>query len=101
LTSYTLNTSPFDLIILDPPWHNMAVSHLQTKKHLAYKTMDNIFTELPPVGNWLAPGGIIAIWCTNNMRKITNVKTVIFERWDVELIAEWIWLKVCSAIPQC
>lgn len=94
LTTYTLNTSRFDLIILDPPWHNKAVSRLKTKKNLSYSTMGNTLTQLPPAGNWLAPGGIIGIWCTNNLKMITQVKTILFKRWSVELIAEWVWLKV-------
>lgn len=94
LTSYTLNNSRFDVIILDPPWYNNSVSRLKTQKDLSYKTMDNLLVQLPPVGNWLAAGGIIGIWCTNNLRKINTVKTTIFKRWGVELVAEWIWLKV-------
>jgi len=96
LTTYTLSTSRFDVIVLDPPWHNKAVSRLKTKKHLSYKTMQNILTEMPPAGNWLVPGGIIAMWCTNNLKMIDKVKTILFKRWGVELIAEWIWLKVFS-----
>ena len=98
LTSYTLNTSRFDLIILDPPWHNKAVSRLKSKKQLSYNTMKSTLTELPPVGNWLVPGGIIGIWCTNNLKIINQVKTILFKRWGVELIAEWVWLKVNSTL---
>jgi 16S rRNA G966 N2-methylase RsmD len=94
LSMYTLQSGRFDLITLDPPWHNKAVSRLKTKKDLAYNTMKDVLTELPPIGNWLAPGGIVAIWCTNNLKMITKVKTTLFKRWGVELIAEWIWLKV-------
>jgi MT-A70 len=98
LTTYTLQTGRFDLITLDPPWHNKAVSRLKTKRHLAYNTMKDILTELPPVGNWLAPSGIVAIWCTNNLKMITKVKTILFKRWGVELVAEWVWLKVYSLL---
>jgi hypothetical protein len=94
LATYTHNSSRFDLIILDPPWHNKAVSRLKTKKHLSYNTMKDILTELPPVGNWLGPGGIVGIWCTNNLKMIHKVKTILFPRWGVELITEWVWLKV-------
>lgn len=94
LTSYTLKSSRFDLIILDPPWHNKAVSRLKAKKDLSYNTMKDILTELPPVGNWLAPGGIIGLWCTNNLKMINKVKTILFRRWGVELVTEWVWLKV-------
>jgi N6-adenosine-specific RNA methylase IME4 len=94
LGAYTLNTSRFDLIILDPPWHNKAVSRLKTKKHLSYDTMRRTLAELPPVGNWLAGDGFVGIWCTNNLKMINQVKTILFKRWGVELIAEWVWLKV-------
>ena len=94
LTSYTLNSSRFDIIILDPPWYNNSVSRLKNKKNLSYQTMDKLLVQLPPVGNWLASGGIVGVWCTNNLRKINTVKATIFKRWGVELVAEWIWLKV-------
>ena len=94
LTSYTLKIGRFDLIAMDPPWHNKAVSRLKTKKHLSYDTLRNNLTQLPPVGNWLAPGGFVAIWCTNNLKIINQVKSILFKRWGVESIAEWVWLKV-------
>ena len=98
LSTYTLSSGRFDIMVLDPPWHNKAVSRLKTKQHLSYKTMQNISTELPPVGNWLAPGGLVEIWCTNTVKMINKVKTVLFKRWGVELIAEWVWLKVFSSL---
>jgi len=94
LASHTLNSARFDIIILDPPWYNSSVSRLKTKNNLSYQTMDNLLVQLPPVGDWLAAGGIVGVWCTNNLRKINTVKTAIFKRWGVELVAEWIWLKV-------
>ena len=96
LKNYTHDTGQFDLILLDPPWHNKAVSRLKRKKHLSYNTMKDILSELPPVGNWLAPGGIVGIWCTNNVNMINKIKTILCKRWNVELIAEWVWLKVFS-----
>jgi N6-adenosine-specific RNA methylase IME4 len=100
LTTYTLNASRFDLIILDPPWHNKAVSRLKRKRDISYNTMKDMVTEIPPAGNWLAPGGLIGIWCTNNLTMINKVKNVLFKRWRVELVAEWIWLKVtCKGQP--
>jgi len=98
LTEYTLKTSRFDLIVMDPPWNNKSVSRLKRKRHLSYHTVTNALTHLPPVGNWLAEGGIVAIWCTNNMKVINQIRDILFKRWRVELIAEWIWLKVCLTI---
>ena len=60
--------------------------------------MKSTLTELPPAGNRLVPGGIIGIWCTNNLKIINQVKTILFRRWGVELIAEWVWLKVISIL---
>jgi len=94
LKTYTLRHGRFDLIILDPPWHNKAVSRLKTKKYLKYNTMNDILTEIPPLGNWLVPGGLVAIWVTNNLKMINKVKNILFKRWGVELIAEWVLLKV-------
>ena len=96
LTAYTLNTSPFDLIILDPPWHNKAVSRMKRKRGLAYSTRRNMASQLPVVGKWLGPRGIVGIWSTNNLKTINQIKTDVFKKWQVELIAEWVWLKVSA-----
>jgi N(6)-adenine-specific DNA methyltransferase len=98
LTEYTLNTSRFDLIVMDPPWNNKSVKRLKRKRDLSYNTVTNCLTQLPPIGNWLAEGGIVAIWCTNNMKIINQVQDILFKRWRVELIAEWVWLKVCLTL---
>jgi hypothetical protein len=50
------------------------------------------------VGSWLGPGGIVGIWCTNNLKTINHIKTEVFKKWHVELIAEWVWLKVAVLI---
>jgi N6-adenosine-specific RNA methylase IME4 len=94
LSTYTLNTAPFDLVIIDPPWHNKAVRRLKRKRDLSYTTGRNLASQLPPVGNWLGPGGIVGIWCTNNLKTMNQIKTEVFKKWRVELVAEWIWLKV-------
>jgi 16S rRNA G966 N2-methylase RsmD len=94
LARYTLDHGQFDLIVLDPPWHNKAVSRLKSKKPLSYNTMKDILVEIPPVGNWLASGGVVGIWCTNNLKMIDKVKNILFKRWGVTLVAEWVWLKV-------
>jgi len=98
LTAYTLNTSPFDLIILDPPWHNKSVTRMKRKRDLTYNTGRKMASQLPPVGKWLGPGGIVGIWLTNNLKTINQIKTDVFKKWRVELIAEWVWLKVSAVL---
>lgn len=100
LSQYTFDHECFDLVLLDPPWHNKAVSRLKAKKHLSYNTMKDIITELPPIESWLAPGGVVGIWCTNNLKMINKVKNTLFKRWKVTLIAEWFWLKVQLALTR-
>jgi N6-adenosine-specific RNA methylase IME4 len=96
--AYTLKSSLFDVIILDPPWHNKAVTRMKRKRGLSYNTGRNMASQLPPVGSWLGPGGIVGIWWTNNLKTINHIKTKVFKKWHVELIAEWIWLKVVVII---
>lgn len=42
----------------------------------------------------LADNGLLALWVTNNCRLQSFVKETLAEKWNVEIIGEWVWLKV-------
>jgi MT-A70 len=93
---YTNTTSQFDVIVADPPWSNRSVSRLKKKTHLSYETIRDVFHQVPQLANWLAPGGIVAIWVTNSVTSFSAVLDA-FDKWKLELVATWAWLKVLFA----
>jgi N6-adenosine-specific RNA methylase IME4 len=42
----------------------------------------------------LAPGGLIAVWCTNSQSHIQDIHEKLFPAWGVSYVATWYWLKV-------
>jgi hypothetical protein len=47
-----------------------------------------------PVAILIAPGSLVAVWCTNSDSHLTSLCTEIFPAWDVEYVGKWFWLKV-------
>ena len=48
--------------------------------------------------------GLVAVWITNKktLKEMILGKGGLFEQWDVELVEEWIWLKItASGEPIC
>ena len=93
----TAGPGQFDIILLDPPWQNKSVHRSKE-----YKTIGKSFGEADPMSvlegmlrKHIAPNGLVACWITN---KATIRKRVeeIFERWDLDLIEEWTWLKMTT-----
>jgi N6-adenosine-specific RNA methylase IME4 len=61
-----------------------------------------------PLARWLAPGGLVAVWLTNKhaiLPALTDPPGAgvgggaggVFSAWGVELVAEWVWVKVTQA----
>jgi len=86
----------FDFILLDPPWANRSV-----RRSRKYSTMD-AHSGLDPMaalesmlGQHIAPGGLLGCWITNKPA-VRTAALYAFERWEVELVEEWVWVKVTS-----
>jgi N6-adenosine-specific RNA methylase IME4 len=47
-----------------------------------------------PVPALIAPGSLVAVWCTNSDSHLTCLLTKIFPAWGIEYVAKWFWLKV-------
>lgn len=88
----------FDLILLDPPWWNKYIRRKKAKcLQEGYKMMYNQCLGELPLNKLLAPGGIIAVWCTNSNNHLEELRDELFPAWGAEQVAQWIWLKVTKS----
>ena len=82
----------FDLIVLDPPWHNKSVTR---SGHYSTQRDDPLSSISPMLGTHIAENGMVACWITN--KAIARVNALeCFRGWNVSLIEEWVWLKVTA-----
>ncbi len=49
-----------------------------------------------PVPGLLIEGAVVAVWVTNKRSIAQFVREILFPHWDIEYIAEWLWIKVCT-----
>ncbi len=48
-----------------------------------------------PVPGLLMEGAVVAVWVTNKRSIAHFVRETLFPHWEIEYIAEWLWIKVC------
>lgn len=89
----------FDLIILDPPWPNRSA---RRKKSYGISYGNHEIKALLsslPLADHSTEDAFIGIWVTNKpaFRDMVLGEGGLFEGWGVQLVEEWIWLKVTSA----
>lgn len=101
-----------DLIVLDPPWPNRSAQRKRKRRGggggdsaAAYQTAGDAaavreLLSLVPVASRLAADGLVAVWVTNSPSRSADLlvgpRGIFSQCWDVELVGEWIWLKVTS-----
>jgi N6-adenosine-specific RNA methylase IME4 len=80
-----------------------AACHLQRKRggYHPVRDMDSVqsLLSLIPVGSHLAVDGLLVVWVTNSPSAtdvLTSPHNGLFAQWDVELVGEWMWLKVTT-----
>ena len=89
----------FDLIILDPPWPNRSARRKKSYG-ISYGNHEiKALLSLLPLIDHLTEDAFIGIWITNKLafRDIVLGEGGLFEGWGIQLVEEWIWLKVTSA----
>jgi len=91
----------FDLVVLDPPWPSRSAR--RKKSGNGYATVGNMTEACDllgsiPIPSRLSPGGLIAVWITNKPAVYDALVQPggIFTQWGVELVGEWIWLKITA-----
>lgn len=95
-----LDVAPkFDLILLDPPWPNRSAR----RKSESYPTPMTLpqmrrLLSLVPVRAHLQSDGLVAIWITNkpSIRDFLSSPTGLLFSWGLELVTEWVWVKVAA-----
>jgi N6-adenosine-specific RNA methylase IME4 len=85
----------FDLILLDPPWPNRSV-----KRKRAYDQMGGMPRVKKmllgmDIDNYVEQNALVGIWITNKevMRNHIIGPGGLFEKWNIGLVEEWIWVK--------
>ncbi|TGO22569.1 hypothetical protein BPAE_0162g00050 [Botrytis paeoniae] len=93
----------FHLIIADPPWPNRSALRKDS-----YATasgtggIESLLRSLPC--HQVERNGYVGIWITNKpaFRSMLLDEGGMFDHWGLELVEEWIWLKVTSSgEPMC
>ncbi|KAK0643595.1 MT-A70 family [Cercophora newfieldiana] len=90
----------FNLILLDPPWPNRSAKRKRGGYH-PVRDFESIrdLLSLIPVASHLAVDGLVGVWVTNSPQSadlLTAPQGGLFAQWDVELVGEWVWLKVTT-----
>ena len=86
----------FDIVILDPPWPNRSARRKRSYSTSSDKTEMHFLLCSIPLEDYLTENGYVAVWITNkpSFRDMILAAGGLFERWGVQLLEEWIWLKV-------
>lgn len=92
----------FDFILMDPPWRNRSVRRThKTPNNSTYKVSpshEEVFHMMTKMDldMLMADSCLVAIWITNSptVRELVLGEGGLFEHWGVNLIEEWVWLKV-------
>lgn len=96
---FTSQAPQFDLLILDPPWPNRSAR--RKKSYGISYGIHEIRTLLSslPLADHLTEDSLVGIWVTNKaaFREMVLGEGGLFEEWDLQLIEEWIWLKVTAS----
>lgn len=94
-TLQTPNAPLFDLILMDPPWTNRSVRR-SNHYHTAERQAGDPFEEaVQIVQHHAKPEGLVAIWITNKRSIHASVLNTLCAL-HLELIEEWVWIKVTA-----
>ncbi|KAF7923412.1 uncharacterized protein EAE97_010850 [Botrytis byssoidea] len=93
----------FKVIIADPPWPNRSAFRKDSYATASgFGGIESLLRFLPC--HKIEHNGYVGIWITNKpaFRSMLLDKGGMFDHWGLELIEEWIWLKVTSnGEPMC
>ncbi|KAH6662763.1 MT-A70-domain-containing protein [Halenospora varia] len=89
----------FNLIIMDPPWPNRSARR-KASYGISYSSpeirelLSSILIEANLAGN-----GLVGVWVTNKpaFRDLLLEEGGLFDEWGIELVEEWVWVKVTTS----
>lgn len=98
------SASQFNVIVMDPPWPNKSVTRGHRQGQAQYDVSDSMWEmrqllfdiDISPL---LTSGGIVAVWITNKpavRELVLSEEDGLFSSWGVELVEEWIWVKITT-----
>ena len=85
------NIGQFDFVLLDPPWDNCSAR--RSRNYATRQAVDPLEVLESSLEPHLAPGALVACWITNKP-SVRQATLKVFESWNVEFQAQWVWLKV-------
>lgn len=101
---FTKGAPLFDLILLDPPWPSRSVK--RKRKTASYTTVSSmseartLLASIPVAAKLNGDHGLVAVWITNKPAVhdlLVAPGTGVFAQWGVELVGEYVWLKITDA----
>lgn len=96
------NHAPYQVVILDPPWPNRSIKRSRQsglEKYAVSRSMYDVrqlLFELD-MSSLIDVGAIVGVWITNKPAVrdlVLSDEDGLFSSWNVELIEEWLWVKV-------
>lgn len=84
----------YDVVVVDPPWHfELRSARGEAKSPQAqYATMGLDDIMALPVGDLVAPGGVVWMWCTWPL-VAGGVHAAVMRRWGIEPKTGGVWAK--------
>lgn len=89
----------FNLIIMDPPWPNRSARR-KASYGISYSSPEirELLSSILIEAN-LAENGLVGVWVTNKpaFRDLLLEEGGLFDEWGIELVEEWVWVKVTTS----
>lgn len=88
----------FDLVLLDPPWPNRSAKRKGAYEQVGGMPYLKRMLLNMDMDTYLEHNALVGVWITNkeSLREHVLGAGGLFERWNVGLIEEWIWIKTTT-----
>jgi N6-adenosine-specific RNA methylase IME4 len=85
----------FDLVLMDPPWPNRSAKRKHAYEQIGGMPYLKKMLLKMDIDDYLNPSALVGIWITNKpaLREHVLGPGGLFERWNVGLVEEWVWVK--------
>lgn len=88
----------FDLVLLDPPWPNRSAKRKGGYEQIGGMPYMKRMLLKMDIDTYLEHNALVGVWITNkaSVRKHVLGPGGLFERWNVGLVEEWLWIKTTT-----